>query len=188
MAKTERPTRLKGKAPSGDAVMPDLLLAAALGYFVIAWSLVESTIEMCIAKQLRLWPLDGSIITASGMFQGRAKILLSLLNRAPQRNAEAIQIVKSLRNIEERNDMMHSVIGSGKNTIWFNRRRTEEKFLSKIEVYDAQRLLDLAERCSGLATALMGAHGMTKEDYKSFFETAHNAVNSDSTSPVPPLS
>jgi hypothetical protein len=179
MVKSATPRRHSGKAPSGNWEAPEVRLAAALGHFVMAWSLVESTIEVAIAKQLRLFPLDSSILTAGLMFQGRANILLSLLNRSSARNTDAISIVKKMQNLGDRNDIMHSVIGGAKSVIWFNRRRTQEVFSSKIEKYDINRLLDAALRCSDLATELMTALGIKKEDYTSFFQDAHNSVSNE---------
>jgi len=171
--------RFEGEAPTGDWERPEPTLAAALGHFVMAWSLVESTLEVAIAKQLRLWPLDGSIVTAGLMFQGRANLLLSLLNRSPSRNRDAIATVKAMQGIQDRNDILHSVLGGSTEFIWFNRRRIQQEFTSKIEVYDQKRLLEAARRCSDLSTELMNALGISKADYESFFQETHNAANSD---------
>jgi|SRR5882724_4066187 len=165
------------KAPAGQWRLADEPLAAALGYFIMAWSGVEAAIEISIAKQLGLTPLDGSIVTAGLQFRGRAMMLLSLLNRDPVKHAGAIKTVTEMQNIQDRNDILHSVIGGTEALIWFNRRRVDQTFKSKIEKYDRPRLLEVTLQCSDLATALMAALDITKEDYAGFFQTAHNEAN-----------
>jgi len=143
----------------------------------MAWSLVESTIEVAIGKQLGVAPLETSIITAGLQFRSRAAVLLSLLNREPSENATAIRIVKDMQSITDRNDILHSVIGGHRQTIWFNRRKTDARFTSKIEPYDFKRLTRAALSCADLATKLQSELDITNEDYSSFFQTAHNAAN-----------
>ena len=74
---------------------------------------------------------------------------------------------------------MHGVIIGSKSLIWFNRRKTQGKFTSKIEKYDAQRLLMVALRSSDLSNALIKAQRVSAKDYKSFFQDSHNAVDSE---------
>jgi hypothetical protein len=165
------------KAPSGQWGMPADMLAAALGHFVMAWSSVEAVIEVAIKKQLRLKPLESSVVTAGLQFKARCSILMSLLNREPEKYADAIAALKAMKNIQDRNDILHSVIGGSKTVIWFNRRRTDDTFKSKIEKYDCMRLWNAALQCGDLSTALMKALKITKRDYLAFFHTAHNAAN-----------
>src|SRR5882724_9413180 len=145
------------KAPAGQWKLAHEPLAAALGYFIMAWSGVEAAIEISIAKQLGLKPLDGSIVTGGLQFKGRGMMLLSLLNRDPIKNEVAIKVVNEMQNIQDRNDILHSVIGGSESLIWFNRRRVDQTFKSKIERYDKERLLDITLQCSDLATRLMAA-------------------------------
>jgi hypothetical protein len=165
-------------APSGRWEMPNEALTQALGQFIMAWSLVESTIEVAICKQLGLAPLESSIITAGLMFKARATILQSLLKRSPRKNAKAIEIIQEIQDVDDRNDILHSIIGGSKNTIWFNRRKTQRKFSSKIEFYDRERLLLACLKCSDLAGQLQQALEITNEDYLTFFQESHNAANS----------
>lgn len=157
--------------------MPEEKLTQALGQFIMGWALVESTIEVGIAKQLKLAPFEGSIVTAGLMFKARASILQSLLKRDPKANAAAIDTIKEIQDVEDRNDILHSVIGGSKSQIWFNRRKTQRKFTSKIENYDRQRLLSACLKCSDLASKLQQDLGITNADYSAFFQEAHNAAN-----------
>lgn len=167
------------KAPSGKWESPDDRLAGALGRFVMAWSLVEAAIEVGIHKQIERTPLFASIITAGLQFKGRRAILSSLLSRIPKHeNAEALRILGEIGKLQDRNDIMHSVIGGDKNAIWFNRRITANEFTSKIEYYDVNRFLAAALECSDLAGKLMAALGITGEEYTAFFQDAHNSANS----------
>jgi hypothetical protein len=165
------------KAPTGKWEMPDPSISAALGTFIMAWALIDSVIEVCIAKQLGLRAIDGSIVTAGLQFRSRSSLLLSLLNRTPLKNAKAIKIVKDMQGIQDRNDILHSVIGSSKSVVWFNRRKTGATFTSKIEKYDRDRLLIAALRCSELTTKLMKAQGVSNNDYSAFFQATHNEAN-----------
>lgn len=165
------------KAPDGKWGMPSEALAAALGYFVLGWSAIESTIEVAIAKQLGLSPVDSSIATASLGFKSRSEILMSLLNRDPKANRAAIEALKEIKKIEDRNDILHSVIGGSENLIWFNRRTTGATLKSRIERYDRERLMNVTLRCSDLATALGKALGITGSDHAKFFQEAHNSAN-----------
>jgi hypothetical protein len=166
-----------GKAPSGQWEPPDPSLIHALGQFVMSWSLIESTLEIGISKQLKLDPLEASIVTAGAQFRNRAAILMSLLNRDPPANASAIKTIKNIQNISHRNDILHSVVGGSATTIWFNRRKTGDQFASKIEVYDLTRLSEAAAECTDLATTLMADLGISPDDYRMFFQEAHNAAN-----------
>ena len=166
-----------GKAPSGQWGPPDPRLIYALGQFVMSWSLIESTLEIGISKQLGLNPLEASVVTAGLQFRNRAAILLSLLNRDPAANAAAIKTIKAIQGVSHRNDILHSVVGGGANTIWFNRRKTAEQFASKFEVYDLTRLSDASSECASLAMDLMSDLGIGRDDYRSFFQEAHNAAN-----------
>ncbi|RTL90035.1 hypothetical protein EJV44_22090 [Ancylobacter aquaticus] len=173
-------TRIR-EAPAGDWEMPDdASVLTSLGQFVMAWSLAESTVEVCIAKQLGLTPLDGSIVTAGLQFRSRQALLASLLARDTPPNTAAIAVLKEMGSIGDRNDILHSVVGGSKAGVWFNRRKTgPNKFTSKIEKYDASRLKMLVLKCSTLASDLMAALDVSADDYKRFFQESHNAVNSD---------
>ena len=170
-------------APTGKWEMPKPHIAQMLGYFVMAWSLIEAAIEVGIGKQLGIKPLESSIVTAGLMFKARASILASLLNRDPSKNATALSLLKEIQAIEDRNDILHSVVGSGTNQIWFNRRKTKNKFSSKIERYNWERLSATVLSISQLAGDLMAALDVTQGDYLKFFQDSHNAANKPSVSP-----
>jgi hypothetical protein len=105
------------KAPDGQWAMPDKELASALGHFIMARSLVESTIEVAIGKQLGLKALESSVVTAGMQFMGRSSTLISLLKLDPAKNAAAIEIVHRMQDIGDRNDILHSIIGGNQNII-----------------------------------------------------------------------
>jgi hypothetical protein len=88
----------------------------------MSWSLIESTLEIGISKQLKLDPLEASIVTAGAQFRNRVAILMSLLNRDPAANASAIKTIKNIQNLSHRNDILHSVVGGSATTIWTTSR------------------------------------------------------------------
>lgn len=177
MSKTPEP------APTGDWKMPNQSLAQMLGHFVMAWSLVEAAIEIGIGKQLGTKPLETSIVTAGLMFRARSSILMSLLNRDSSKNSEAIRVLKQVELIEDRNDIMHSVIGGSADQIWFNRRKTKNKFTSKIERYNQVRLNSTVLNIADLSGQLMKSLGISRTDYLEFFQQSHNAANNSPVSP-----
>jgi hypothetical protein len=165
-------------APTGKWEMPNSELTHRLGQFVMAWSLIEANIEIGIGKELGTAPLETSIVTAGLMFRARSSILMSLLNRDPTKNAEPLRLLKEIVNLEDRNDFMHSVIGGSADLLWFNRRKTKERFTSKIENYPIVRMTSTLLHCTELSVKLGKALHITKEDYLKFFQDSHDAANS----------
>lgn len=164
-------------APTGKWDIPNMPLLQMLGSFVLSWSAIEASIEVCISRELGLKPLESSIVTAGLMFKARSSILLSLLNRDAKKNEKAISVLKKILELEDRNDIMHSVIGGSDSQIWFNRRKTNRHFASKIEVYKLDRMAALSLQCSDLAAELMKICKITKENYVTFFQESHNRAN-----------
>ncbi len=104
---------------------------------------------------------------------------MSLLNRDAKRNAEFISLLKQIERVEDRNDIMHSVIGGSAEQIWFNRRKTKRTFTSKIERYDQSRINSVVLEIAELSGKLMEALGITKDEYLRFFQESHNAAQMD---------
>ena len=174
MASTDR------KAPTGKWEPPKPEIGHALGCLVMAWSLIETTLEVCIWKQTDLTPLSSSIFTAGMQFKARLATLRSQLHRFPKdpKTKRALKVLDEIAKVQDRNDIMHSIIGGSTDMVWFMRRITASHFSSKIENYDKKRLLDAALKCSTLAADLMNALGVTKDDYLHFCQNSHNAANS----------
>lgn len=165
------------RASDGQWSPTNAITMAALGQFVQAWSLIESTMEVAIGKQLALPPLESSMITAGLQFRGKATLLLSLLERDRKKNRAIIEAVKDSMNITDRNDIFHSVPGRNQTNLWFNRRKTDATFSSKIVPYDADKLLRLSIRCAELCERITTNLGISQADYDSFFQEAHNKAN-----------
>jgi hypothetical protein len=165
------------KVPEGQWEPANEKTMVSLGYFVQAWSLIESTMEVAIGKQLALPPLESSMITAGLQFRGKASLLLCLLERNSKKNRATIDAIKESMNITDRNDILHSVAGGSSTHIWFNRRKTDLKYSSKIVPYDAEKLLTLALRCSDISSKIMKNLGISKADYLLFFQESHNKSN-----------
>jgi hypothetical protein len=89
----------------------------------------------------------------------------------------ARKFLKEIEDIEDRNDIMHSVIGGSASQIWFNRRKVRRKFTSKIEKYDQVRINSTVLHIADLSGKLMSALGITRDDYLAFFQESHNAAN-----------
>ena len=143
----------------------------ALGLFILAWSSVEGTMDVAISKQLKISPLEGSIITAGLPFRAKATILKGLLIRDKIKNKEAIGAVNTLLKKPDRNDILHGIAGANENGLVFTRRKSDGTFFSIEKPYTTERLLRLAAEVSQIVQRF----GVTEEEYRGFFHVSHNA-------------
>lgn len=70
------------------------------------------------------------------------------------------------------------MIGRNLDQIWFNRRKTNEKFGSKIEKYDQIRINSIVMQYADLSGKVMAGRGITRDDYLKFFQDS-NTTPSD---------
>jgi hypothetical protein len=159
-----------------------------LGFFVMGWSILEATIEVAIAKQLRLAPVTGSIVTAGLQFKARATLLKGLLNRDPVKNAEALLILGQIMNRGERNDLIHSVIGWEGDELVFNRRKSDGSFKVKQIRHDRTSIMLLCVEFADLAEDLKRTLDIDDQSHVAYLQRAHKAANKARKSPSPPKS
>ncbi len=149
--------------------------------------MVEGTLEVAVAKQLNLAPLEGSIVTSGLQFRAKAVLLQALLNRDPA-NKEALKVVKELLNFSDRNDLLHGIAMHHPDGIQVVRRSNNGVFRSVELAYPMPVLRDLILKVGAMAQGLQDALGISADDYRAFLRAAHNAQTKPSTSPSPPSS
>lgn len=135
--------------------------------------MIEATLEVAIAKQLGLNPLEGSIVTAGMQFKARATTLRALLERDSASNAAAIATLCSIQKMPDRNDIMHGIGGINEAGLFFYRRKTDNSFKSTEKLYNATALAILAAKVSLLAAQLRGSLELSDRKCEKFFHTAH---------------
>ncbi len=148
----------------------------ALGLFVNAWSTVEGTLDVAISKQLGLNPFDGSIITAGLQFRAKSDTLKGLLMRNPDENVDALEVLAKIKNMPDRNDLLHGIAGASEHGLVFRRRTNYGEFKSTDKYFSTERLLRLSVEVTGLVTTLQSHLGITEKDYLCFFEESHTAT------------
>lgn len=148
----------------------------ALGLFVNAWSTVEGTLDVAISKQLGLNPLDGSIITAGLPFRAKSDTLKGLLTRNRDENADALDVLAKIKNMPDRNDLLHGIAGASEHGLVFTRRTNHGEFKSTDKHFSTERLLRLSVEVTELVRTLQSHLEITEIDYISFFEESHSAT------------
>ena len=150
--------------------------------------MMEGTLDVYIAKELNLGPLDGSIITAPLQFKAKSVLLQSLLYRNESKNKAALATLKALQNMGDRNDLVHGLVQTRDDGLSFLRRRNDGFFKSEEKPYSLERLALLSLEMAQHVAALRHHAGVTEREVSDFFDDAHNAQIRPSKSPSPPSS
>jgi len=166
-------------ATDDDSFTPETHKAIyGLGFFVAAWSVLEASLEVAIAKQLGLGPKDGSHITAGMQFAPKAIMLRSLLGRDKAKHAAAIAIVNRMMSRGERNDLLHSIVNYNNRELVFTRRRNDKGgFTSEEKPYTGEQLLELSTEIANLSEGLKNQLGISDPEYEAWINEAHSEAN-----------
>jgi hypothetical protein len=99
-------------APSVHDIPEAMIVTlASYGLFMLNWSLLETVLEVAIAKRVDLHPLEGNIVTASLGFQARASILRSFLALdTRQESKDAIKVIDTATQEANRNTIIHGQV------------------------------------------------------------------------------
>ncbi len=119
--------------PSVDEIPETMIVTlAAYGLFMLNWSLLETVLEVAIAKRMDLHPLEGSIVTSSLGFQARASILRSFLALdASQESKDAIKEINSATQEASRNIIIHGQVFAEGESLTFVHRRVDQSITAK---------------------------------------------------------
>ncbi|POQ05552.1 hypothetical protein [Pseudomonas syringae] len=91
-----------------------LQLINLYGFFMVAWSALESVIQAAIMKELDISPTKAVIITGKLQFQPRIQLLINLLKQNTPQNQEAIKAMQKMEGFAHRNTIVHGLIVIGK--------------------------------------------------------------------------
>src|ERR1700730_2277095 len=80
---------------------------ALYGLFLSSWSMFETLMEVLIMRQLGLQPRETSIICAPLGPGAKRNLLVSLLNREPDKYKQAIGLINEAIKIAQRNSFAH---------------------------------------------------------------------------------
>lgn len=149
-------------------------LAAALGQFLVAFSTVETVLEVGIAKLLNLDPQRASIVTGGLAFKARTTILSSLLHLDEKANKDAIAALKKLTSRGERNHIAHAVIAYSSSRVKFYHRQVQERLKVREKNFDANQLFALAVEFGEFGAKLQECLGISSDDISDFFNAVHN--------------
>jgi hypothetical protein len=133
-------------APSIEDI-PDTMVVtlASYGLFMLNWSLLETVLEVAIAKRVELHPLEGNIITASLGFQARASILRSFLALdTRQESKDAIKVIDTATTEANRNMIIHGQVFAEGETLSFVYRKVDHGLTAKRITVDSTSMLERA--------------------------------------------
>jgi hypothetical protein len=149
----------------------------SLGPFLIGWSYVEGTLEMAIAKSLRLSPINGSLVLSQLAFSQKLNLLKSLVNRSAAPNQLVINALNMLSNITERNDIAHGIIERfDGDSLVLLRRRNNGRFKSEEKTFNFNKIKELSGKLAAIRLILIGEYNIGVKFQETYFRQAHLAA------------
>ena len=162
---------------------------AAYGLFMLNWSLLETVLEVAIAKRVALHPLEGNIITASLGFQARASILRSFLALdTSQESKDAIKAIDTVTTETNRNTIIHGQVFAEGETLSFVYRRVDHGLTAKRITVDSTSMLQRASKLRESIVKLQTLLSISDDDLHEFGKIGQIAAMRAETSPKPPNS
>jgi hypothetical protein len=177
-------------APSVEDI-PDTMVVtlASYGLFMLNWSLLETVIEVAIAKRLELHALEGNIVTASLGFQARASILRSFLALDTGTNSkEAIKVINDATQEANRNAIIHGQVFAEGETLSFVYRKVDHGLTAKRITVDSTSMLERAGKLKESIIRLQSLLSISDDDLHEFGKIGQIAAMRAGTSPKPPNS
>jgi hypothetical protein len=178
------------QVPSVDEI-PDAMIVtlASYGLFMLNWSLLETVLEVAIAKRVGLHPLEGTIVTASLGFQARASILRSFLALdASQESKDAIKEINTATQEANRNIIIHGQVFADGERLSFVHRRVDQSLTAKRVVVDSSSMLERARKLKESVIKIQTLLSVSDDDLHEFGNINQNLAFSLETSPTPPNS
>lgn len=162
--------------------------ATDLGKFLLTWAAYEALLEVAIWQQLKIAPLEASMITASLQFKAKCHLLISLLKRDAAKNKDAIKALSEGMNFGERNLIVHGVFFTNSEGAHIFRRKCDGKFTSQRKRLGAPDIREAGLKLLGFSRRLQGALRISDDEFSLYFQTAHNDAARLAKSPLPPFS
>lgn len=167
-----------------DISMSHNAVTEAYGLFMISWSVLETTIEAAIMKQLQLDSQRTLIITTSMQFRQRVNILCSLLELNDPNNEnykDAIKLLKKIERDAKRNMLVHGHIIVGvPGELTFVKSNIVDGYNANRATFNQRQLLEHITRITNKTDQLSGLLGVTDVDMQNLANVGINA-----SSPTP---
>jgi hypothetical protein len=167
-----------------------LVTLAAYGLFMLNWSLLETVIEVAIAKRLELHPLEGNIVTSSLAFQSRSSILRSLLDLDTRKEAkEAQKLINTIVQEANRNAIIHGqVFVAGSHHLRFIHRKANDAISAKCIEVDSDSMRERANSLKEHIVRLQELLSISDDALHEFGLISQKLAIKSATSPKPPNS
>jgi hypothetical protein len=176
--------------PSVDEIPETMIVTlASYGLFMLNWSLLETVIEVAIAKRLELYPLEANIVTASLGFQSRVSILRSFLalDNRPEAK-EALKVIETATNEANRNTIIHGQVFAEGETLSFVHRKVAHELTAKRITVDSDSMLERASKLKNSVIKLQSLLPVSDDEMHEFSKIGQIAAIKAETSPKAPSS
>jgi hypothetical protein len=162
---------------------------ASYGLFMLNWSLLETVIEVAIAKRLELYPLEGNIVTASLGFQARANILRTFLALdTRQESKDAIKAIETAAQEANRNTIIHGQVFAEDENLSFVHRKVADGLTAKRVTVNSDSMLERASKLKDNTVRLQSLLAISDDDLREFSKIGQIAAIKAETSPRQPNS
>jgi hypothetical protein len=176
--------------PSVEDIPDEMIMTlASYGLFMLNWSLLETVLEVAIAKRVGLHSLEGNIITASLGFQARASILRSFLalDSSPE-SKDAIKVINAATQEANRNIIIHGQVFAEGETLSFVHRKVDQGLTAKRVTVDSTSMLQRASRLKDSVVRLQSLLSISDDDLHEFGNIGQRLAIGTETLPSPPSS
>lgn len=141
----------------------------ALGVFMIAWSGLETVIEVAIKKQLGVDDQVGEITTSSLGFMSKSNILTSLLQLQAPKHDKAIKLLSQITGDAKRNAIVHGrVFMDSQGKITFVKSIVNTKYRAKRISFAPEELDSHAIKLNSRTAQLQQLLDISEAELESF--------------------
>lgn len=119
----------------------EILKMAAFGTFMTIWAQFELIVEMLIMRELRLTPMETSIICGGLGFGAKANALYSLLNRDKAKNEIGVRLLAEAQVAAQRNWFAHGFLILKDGQMELVRREVKGTYIVRKKKFSAQDLM-----------------------------------------------
>jgi hypothetical protein len=153
---------------------------------MVAWSVLESVLEVAIMKQLGITEMQTAIITSSLGFKARASILSSLLALHNGTHTKAIKLLNQITQDAKRNALVHGHIFVGEHEkLTFVKADVSQRYRARRTTFSAADLIIHVQTLNTSVHALQVLLGVSDDELDSFAKIGFNASAKANEKPPP---